>query len=152
MCVDKHHFTCCCGCTLHCGTITIVVLQLLACIGYGFESMWLPFSFSLMLGVTPLAIFFKPNDVKVRKIAFYIYAVLTGCQVLGVFIVIIFFFNGRWAATYCLGDYGYTGKGAAYVACLQTAKILGYVFTGYFLLIWFPISGLFTRILYYGWK
>ena len=95
MCVDKHHFTCCCGCTLHCGTITIVVLQFLATISYGIENMWAPFTFSLLLALTPIAVFIK-QDSKVRKIAFYIYATLTGCQVLGIFITIILFFTGTW--------------------------------------------------------
>ena len=34
MCVDKHHFTCCCGCTLTCGTITIGVIMILGAISY----------------------------------------------------------------------------------------------------------------------
>jgi len=101
MCVDKHNWTCCCGCTLHCGTITIIVLQLLAAISYGIGSMWLLCCFSLMLFATPFAIYFKPDDIKTRKIAFYVYAVLTGCEVLGMFIMIISIFNGSWALTQC---------------------------------------------------
>ena len=86
---------------MHNPCVIIRFLQLLAAISYGIGSMWLLCCFSLMLFATPFAIYFKPDDIKTRKIAFYVYAVLTGCEVIGMFIMIVFIFNGSWALTIC---------------------------------------------------
>ena len=102
MCVDKHHFKCCCGCSLTCGTITIGILSALSAISYAIKGYWITFSFAGVLAVITLMVLIKPHDSNTRKLIYYVYLVVAIAQLIGVVIVIIMMFAGSWSEEQCI--------------------------------------------------
>ena len=104
MCVDKHNFKCCCGCSLTCGTITIGILQVIGAISYAIAAIgansyavvgnWVAFSFAAVLAVITLMVLIKPHDACIRKLIFYVYLVVAIRQLIAVLVVIIMMFVG----------------------------------------------------------
>ena len=72
MCVDTHHFRCCCGClSLTQATIVLGVFQLFATIFYAIVWEWVNFTFSAIVSLAYILVIIKPYDACNRKILYY---------------------------------------------------------------------------------
>ena len=98
MCVDKHHFTCCCGCTLTCGTITIGVIMTLGAISYAATQEWVSFVFAGVLGATCLSVLCNQHSADTRKIIYYVYLVFAIGQSIAYVILIITLYSSYGVA------------------------------------------------------
>jgi len=137
MCVDTHHYRCCCGClSLTQATILLGILQLIATISYAIAGQWVNFSVSALISLIYIMVFCKPYDVSVRKILYYL--ILCG-QLVGlvtfVIVLIIYLTSDTYKYDLCANI---TSTYSDYVNCVDAIQTIFIVVLVVGLLIYVP--------------
>ena len=130
MCVDTHHFKCCCSClSMTSATLILGALYLIGCIMNAVGGWWINFAITLIISLLFVMVLVKPHDIYIRKILYYSVTGMTVINFLGVIIVFIYLLaTDDWIDTACNEG---TDNYSDYSQCLDYAKtymIIGMVF------------------------
>ena len=77
MCINKEHYTCCCGCSLTTATWILGAFEFLSMVGTGIKGNWMSFAVNLVMVGLYGATVVKRHHVGLRKYLYYAYLTLT---------------------------------------------------------------------------
>ena len=153
MCInrDKSPATCCCGCSLECGIITVAVLHAINLCAEIFALNWwgVLFACAFLIPICCLAIWKESKPL--RFINFLIQAIILGAAVIGIIIFVIaiegFDLPEKFCGVATLGDLGDDfGAQLATNSCVKAVKMWLYIVFGALVVIYLPLQWLFMSI------